>query len=202
MYASSSQTSKGGSEKQSPVLLRARGADERANLLRRKRVDVIGHADARSLDVGHRVARQAPDPHRTFEDAVQHHEPLLNQRSHSAAASATVAPVSTIPAGSPRRACASSSSSHACALRFVNQPAAGRPAAGPRRPDPALDLAPVGKPVFGVPLRPAPTLDAGDVAGDRLQRPRLQSQTERRRNRTFQPPGCDGLPVLKAPDPR
>ena len=27
----------------------------------------------------------------------------------------------------------------------------------------------------------------------------IRALTERRRNRTFQPPGCDGLPVLKAP---
>jgi hypothetical protein len=30
----------------------------------------------------------------------------------------------------------------------------------------------------------------------------LAARTERRRNRTFQPPGCDGLPVLKAPHRR
>ena len=48
-------------------------------------------------------------------------------RSHSAAASANVAPVRTIPGSVPRRAWSNKSRSHASAVRFVNQPTGGRP---------------------------------------------------------------------------
>ncbi len=61
-----------------------------------------------------------------------------------------------------------------CLGRALREPPSSRAAAaGPRRPDPALDLAPIGQPVLGVPLWSAPAIDAEDVAGDRLQRPRL-----------------------------
>ena len=42
-------------------------------------------------------------------------------------------------------------------------------------------------------------LDQDLDAGQHVEDGEEQSQTERRRNRTFQPPGYDGLPVLKAP---
>jgi hypothetical protein len=62
----------------------------------------------------------------TSVDDLRARSSSMNQ-SHSAAASAKVAPVRTIPGSAPRRAWSSTSRSQASAVRLVNQPTAGRP---------------------------------------------------------------------------
>ncbi len=109
-------------------------------------------------------------------------------RSHSAAASASVAPVATIPGSSFRLARARMSSNQDCARRLVKWPAGGRPRdvhAGPSffwtcRPDGNRYLA----------------YQTGPHAPSRLRIAAFPATT-RRRNRTFQAGGCPALPVLK-----
>jgi hypothetical protein len=133
-------------------------------------------------------------------------------RSHSAAASATIAPVATTPGRSLRRACVRSSSSHACAVRFVSQPPpavharskSARSGAGPGRPSGNRHLAYHCGPRRRATRKTWPEIgDSRDLLGyigpnarhspppSARQPPQtsLQSRAERRRNRTCLLPG-------------
>ena len=187
---------------------------------------------ARAPTVGG-ASRQAPDPHRAPEDAVQHDQPFLHvavgpgdrglpaleqlrrdvlepelaQRASDQARSRAVGSerrrlavaIALRPAGRPRPV-------HAGPIRrWTCRPSGSRYLAyhcGPRRRStrktwPEISCKSLdSRDIFGT-RRPEREKLAPPRRAARPPESQLQQQTERRRNRTFQPPGYDGLPVLK-----